>query len=83
MVAFIDQVLITNNMDNLKLEDLKARYKKLERTNVKVRMLAVSSVCLNNVNVQDTTSILLQSADWVSMWVKCFEDEDLCDFPKD
>ena len=66
-------------------KDLRNAYKKEKDPRVRARMAAVNRVCMNNDSIQKTADSLMQSPNWVSFWVECFEDagiEGLRDSPK-
>ena len=60
-----------------KPEDLKNAYKKEKDARIKIRMAAVNMVIFKNASIEHTADSLMQSTDWVFLWVTRFGEEGL------
>ena len=61
-------------MDDTKLEELEKAYKKEKDQKVRTRMVAVRMVCVLDMSVDETTSILVHCPTWVRDWLRRYDE---------
>lgn len=61
-------------MATIRPENLRKAYRKERDPRVKIRMVAVNMVCMDNESIRHTADSLMRCPNWVAMWAERFKE---------